>query len=104
MRHERDLRKMLDCFHLHVSMIQVAAVCNHAMVRHQNRIVLWNQGFQRVCELRVPGVPYFARGIDPSPITTSQTRGWLSASPAAAKPVAVGGCACTIPRMSGRSR
>src|SRR6266550_1722956 len=52
MRHERDLRKMLDCFHLHVSMIQVAAVCNHAMVRHQNRIVLWNQGFQRVCELR----------------------------------------------------
>ena len=37
-------------------------------------------------------------------ITTSQTSGSVSAIPAAANPVAVGGCACTIASMSGRVR
>src|ERR1700676_1407881 len=46
----------------------------------------------------VPGVPYLASGIEPSPITTSHTSGWLRGMPEAANPGAGAGSACTPPR------
>ena len=46
--HQRDLGKMLHRFHLHVGMMQVGAIGDDAMVRHENGVVLGNQGFERL--------------------------------------------------------
>ena len=50
----------------------------------------------------VDGVPYSAMGMLPSVVTTSASTARSSGIPATAKPVAIGGCACTTARTSGR--
>jgi hypothetical protein len=52
----------------------------------------------------VDGVAYSAIGMLPSVVSTSASTARSSAMPATAKPVAVGGCACTTALTSGRLR
>ena len=52
----------------------------------------------------VDGVAYSAIGTLPSVVTTSASTARSSGMPATAKPVAIGGCACTTAVASGRWR
>jgi len=47
-RHERDLGEMLHGFHFHESAFEGRAKGHHTMVCHQNRVVVWNQWFERI--------------------------------------------------------
>ena len=52
----------------------------------------------------VDGVAYSAIGMLPSVVSTSASTGRVSGMPATAKPVAIGGWACTTACTSGRCR
>jgi hypothetical protein len=54
-RDECDLRKMLDRFHLHVGVLKSVSIGDHAMVRHEDRIVAIHVGFQRLRQLGSTG-------------------------------------------------
>ena len=50
--YERDLGEVLHRFHLHERALKRRTISHHAMVRHQDRVMMGNQRFERVRQLR----------------------------------------------------
>jgi len=62
MSDESDLGKMLDGLHLHVSVMKRIGVSNHAMVGHEDGIVLGDQGFKRIGKFGRPWRTVLSQG------------------------------------------
>ena len=87
MRDQRDLGEVLDGFHVHVGVEQVNAVGHHAMVRHEDGIVVGNQRRERLGQFRRAGSfvvgqrhraqghdEFRAQARDPAPVRLRRSR------------------------------